>query len=508
MIDLLAARIAARAPGEVTPDAPAKAVGLGGGVWNMGPMLGSGTLYDRAAQRDPGRQREFIRSALAIYHTDRHIKRAEMVIAQRVAGLPWAIEDDEDNPIEGDDGPALGVAARELLSKPTNGKRIGAQPATWRELASITIRHAGLVNVAFWYLDSLNRRTNWPRQILYIRPDRLCPKVNNSGQLDHWGLDESADGKYVRLELDEVLPFYVEPPDAGYYGDGLVQAALELVKKTRLGDTHEIDTLDSGGRLAGIVSPKQPHIGQSLEPDAFDRLQLDIRNIVDLPDAAKRTIVSRAPVDFLPTAADLQKLQTVDLSRLNREEKFGLWGVHPEVAAYPGQAGLNSGERGNYQEATTWQNGCQPRADMLTETLNLQLLARLQTVGLTITFNLKTPTFDDDMPKFDMAQKAEKQPLTQAERRAILDLPPFDDERDDEVWVDGTRIYPAATPAASPAGAPGELGIAGGAAPQSEAAPPTEPTGQLFGGLSDAELAGLLTDPNLAHGSPIDLGDD
>lgn len=474
MIDLLAERIARR------PE-PAAVAGAGKAISGANPWAYGMTLpaYDGSAlRRDPRAHRLFIREAIGIYHSDRHIKRAEQVIVARVTGVDWHLEDAQENELE-EDGPAAALAVRDLLRKPTGGKRDGNQPASWRELVGLTVRHAGLVNVAFWYLDEIDRLVGWPKRLLYIRPDRMTPALDGNGELAAWSLDQGADGKGTKLELDEVLTFYVEPPDDGFYGHGLVEAALALARKTRLADSHENDVLDAGGRLAGIVSPKGGVGNEVNDPAVFDRLQLDLRNVVDLPDAAKRAIVARAPVDFIPTAADFQKLQTEELGRLAREEKFGLWGVNPTLAGFPAPTGLSSGDSRKFDEAATWQNACQPRADMITETIQYQLLDRLQKVGLALNLILEVPTFDDDTPAFENAAKAEKQPITQRERRAILSLPPFDDERDDEVWIGDQRIYPAAaTESTAPVpGGPAPEGPAGevAAAAPSAGGPGAEP---------------------------------
>lgn len=444
--------------------------------------------YIGDAQPDHNRstraQRQLIREALAVYYSDRHIKRAEQVIHQRVAGLKWHLEEPDGTEVT-DDSPDTLIAIRDLLEMPTNGVREGNQPFTWRELIALTVRHAGLVNVSFWYLDEVNSATGWPKRMLYVRPDRMSPGLDDNGELKYWAIDASDSKPGTKLELNEVLPFYLEPPDFGYYGRGNVEAAMELARKTRLTDRHELDTLSSGGRLAGIFSPKGGTQG-AVDPKYFDRLQTDLRNVVEAPDAAKRAIVSRAPIDFVPTAADLEKLQTVELSRLNREEKFGLWGVDPQLAGYPsGPVGLNGGEARSYVEASTWQNACQPRVDMLWEALQFQLLDRLKAIGIELMLVLDTPTFDDDTPKYEMASKAVEQPLTNKERRAILGLPPFDDERDDEVWMGGQRIYGGEEPASVTA-----AGAEGGVS------------------LSDDDLAALLTDEAFADVPPLDLDEE
>jgi hypothetical protein len=458
---------------------PAEKAVTGAGAFSMerGHYIGD---VGRDTPRTIHGQRLFIKEALGIYHTDRHIKRAEQVVSQRVAGLKWHLEEPDGTEVT-DDSPDNLIVIRDLLESPTGGERIGNQPRTRRELWGLTIRHAGLVNVGFWYLDEIDRAAGWPERILYIRPDRMSPGLDDNGELKYWALDASDNRPGTRLELNEVLVFYLEPPDDGFYGRGQVEAAMDIARKTRLGDRHELDVLSSGGRLAGIISPKMSGAGGPMDPTAFDRLQNDLRNVVEMPDAAKRAIVARAPVDFIPTAADLERLQTVELGRLNREEKFGLWGVDPQLAGYPGPGGLNSGESRAYIEASTWQNACQPRVDMLWEAIQYQLLDRLDKLGVNLSLEIETPTFDDDMPKFDMAQKAENLPLTQKERRALVGLPPFDDERDDEVWLGNVRIYGIEQPAAA--------AVAGAEAT-------TE--------LTDEELAGLLDDEQYAGVPPLE----
>lgn len=470
-----------RATRALLPERPEKAV-FGAGFHAMERGYYIGDYRSAEGNQSTRAQRQLIRESLAVYHTDRHIKRAEQVIHQRVAGLEWHLEEPDGTEVT-DESPDTLIAIRDLLEMPLGGEREGNQPFTKRELWGLTIRHAGLVNVAFWYLDEINKAIGWPKRLLYIRPDRMTPGLDDNGELTHWAIDANDRQAGTRLELNEVLPFYLEVPDFGFYGRGLVEAALDIARKTRLTDRHELDVLSSGGRLAGIISPKGGTQG-AVDPTYFDRLQTDLRNVVDMPDAAKRVIVARAPVDFEPTAADFERLQTVELSRLNREEKFGLWGVDPQLAGYPGPAGLNSGESRKYVEASTWQNACQPRVDMLWETLQFQLLDRLKAIGIDLQLIINTPTFDDDTPKYDMASKAVDQPLTQKERRAILGLPPFDDERDDEVWLGGQRIYGEEQPAAVAGVAPGEES----------------------GDLTDDELANLLADEG--DFPPLDLDED
>jgi hypothetical protein len=98
-------------------------------------------------------------------------------------------------------------------------------------------------------------------------------------------------------------------------------------------------------------------------------------------------------------------------------------------------AGLNSGSTKSYDEAALWQNAIGPRLNTITETANRLILSRYaETVGR-VTLHTKSPTFDDDSPRYDQAAKSTSMPLRNVERRDILGLPPLGDSRDDEVWL-------------------------------------------------------------------------
>src|SRR5688572_790943 len=61
--------------------------------------------------------RKFIREALGIYRTSRHIRRAEDTISNRIAGVPWHLEDDDGNEV-GDEAPEQLQTLRNLIEKP------------------------------------------------------------------------------------------------------------------------------------------------------------------------------------------------------------------------------------------------------------------------------------------------------------------------------------------------------------------------------------------------------
>ena len=57
---------------------------------------------------------------------------------------------------------------------------------TRRELWAITCRHIGLCGTSFWFLDQREAFAGTPAAILYIRPDRMTPIEDASGNLLAW----------------------------------------------------------------------------------------------------------------------------------------------------------------------------------------------------------------------------------------------------------------------------------------------------------------------------------
>lgn len=420
MLDTIARRATQKASLE-----PQKAVtGPGAAVMSWGVPIGNET---RNAQ-------QMMREAQAVYaRGNRWVKRAEMTISGRVGSVPWHLETDDGETI-GDDSPPELRRIRDLFEKPLGdeeySRQYPSQPSTRRSHWGVTSRHAGLCNVAFWHLDEIDAAANFPQRIFLIRPDRMTPRDEN-GRLIGWKLDADNQGGGTDLSLEEVLPFYLDQPDKGHFGTGLVESILTSIGLPNALDRHAIDTLGSGGRLPGLYAPKEP-----AGNEVFDRLVTDLRTIKDMPDSSKRDVVARAPLEFTPTSSDMNSLSVSFLSTMGRDDVLTHWGVPLSTIGGSVPVGLGSGESRKYDEAALWQNAIQFRIDMLYETIQYRLLDRLQAIGLNIRLVIDTPEFDDDAPKYELAKNAESLPLTNKERRAMVGLDPFGDPvLDNAVWM-------------------------------------------------------------------------
>lgn len=420
--------------------APAKAA-TGPGV----AMIQYGTpLMSRAA-----RPQEMMKRAQLAYHTNPWVKLAEATVVRRAVGLPWHLEDDDDAETEEvDTGPVKVV--RDLLERPQKNIPV-KQPAvsTRRGLTSLTLRHVGLCGMAHWYLDQREALTGIPLGILYINPARMYPIEDDAGNLVMWMLDPRSFGPRgepmggLGLRLDEVLTFYLDPPDAGNIGTGIYEAMTVKAQLTNLSDQHTAYVLGTGGRMAGILAPKEG----SLDPVQMATLEREMRNAAESSDAAKRMTIVAGPVDWIPTAADPSSLNQSELSSMNRDDILIGWGVPPETAGVPAPAGLGGSERGKYTEAVLMQGAVHDRVQSYREGVQYGLL---DGIGLGIQLEIEEPTFDDQSPAYEIASKARELPLTNKERRDLVGLPPFGteqkpDPRDDEIWLPSglTLVYEA-----------------------------------------------------------------
>lgn len=417
-----ASRIGLIAPEPAPAPVRKDAVGPGVAMFNWGTPIG---VFARSQQRA-------MREAQMLYHSNPWVASAERTVTRRLVGLPWHLEDENDEEAEGEPTGNVKIAT-DLIEKPQANLSTGRK-MTRRGLWSITSRHVGLCGMAYWYLDQIDRYAGIPLSILYINPARMWPAEDNAGNLTGWILDpkdEQGRGG-TPLELDEVLPFYLDEPDTGNLATGLAEVAALKARITNLADMHAAYILSTGGRLAGIVSPKEG----SIPDDKFQALVREFRNLVEAPDAAKRTTILQGPVDFTPTAANPSELNLLDLSKMNRDDLFAIWGVPPQLSGIPAPTGLNSGESRKYDEMTLMQGAVHDRVTAFRETIQYGLLDRFQKLGTTIELEIEEPTFDDAAPAYEIASKARELPLTNRERRELVGLDPFGKpEIDEAVWL-------------------------------------------------------------------------
>ena len=374
------------------------------------------------------------------------IRAAELVIAGKIQSLPWHIEDGDEETVDDDYTGPDAQELRTLIEKPMSSLPVGQQmfrTALWR----LTIRHIGLTGNSFWYLDGMNTFGN-PNAILYIRPDRMTPNDDANGNLVSWQLDKTATNPGMTLSLEETIHFVFDPPDVGHFGIGLVESALLWAANSQGLDRHTSMLIGSGGRLSGIMSPKQGVVG----PEQGLQLERDWRTIVDTSDAAKRLQIVNAPVDFQKTTLTPQELQIIDMMTYMRDGLLGLWGVPlTAIGIHERGSALSAGAAkvSESDDESLWQHAVKARTEPFLENLQARLVDPYQEQGESYTLIFDYPDFADNSSTYVDSQQAINQPLSNNQRLAILNLDPIDDSvigqsggpLGDEVWMPATQVY-------------------------------------------------------------------
>jgi phage portal protein BeeE/acetolactate synthase regulatory subunit len=372
------------------------------------------------------------REAQAVYHNNPWAYLAENTVSGVASGVAFHVEDDRGETVP-ETHPAL-VPIYRPVEDADRRKRIKRRPM-WQ----LTLRHGGLCGESFWYADG-GLGPVPPRGFVYINPARMWEAQDKAGNLVGWVMDaDRLDGRQpVGFEVEEILHFVYDPPDEGHRGIGIAEAAWRKLHLSEASDIHAEKSIRSGGRKPGIITPTD---GKVFNEDEYQAIVRELRNVTDSPDAAKKSLIFKAPVDYKDAGIAPSQMQLSELMKSGRDDTLAIWKVSPSQVGITSGRGLNSGETQKYEEASTWQNAREPRLNMLREALQEDYLDQF---GFTLILHL--PEFDDQAPLYDLADKATNQPLTNNERRALIGLPPFEDQFIGNAIYLPSTLVPIATP--------------------------------------------------------------
>lgn len=419
-----------------------------------------------------------------------YIRKAEGVISDKIGSMLWHLEDPDGETIDAKYSDPKAVEAWKLISDPMGAldvKDVGTKYPRSR-IWEITSRHMGLAGCGAWFLDQLDD-FGIPTAICYVRPDRLTPQYeNNRTKLTGWKLDRRPGYEGTDLSIDEIRLFVLETPNEGVFPPGLVESALTKALLNGAIDRHFAQVLQAGGRLAGILSPKQ---GAIEDDGIYNQLVRDWRNITEQPESARRLQVTRAPIEFTKTAASMAELEIAKLMELNRNDLLALWGVPLSQIGGSSPTGLNSGDVRKYDEAALWQNAIHPRLGELADGIQPILNRWEPYMGWAPMVVLEEPEFDDDSPRYDKVQKSQFVALTENERRSQLGFDPLPEDlmgptgkpMGEEIWRPGTQYPVGIAPAEPPPMTEAKMTVPSWSAYAANAAPP----GPIQGAPSAAE---------------------
>ena len=382
------------------------------------------------------------RQALETYRNNEWVHLAEGLIDDKFATVKWHLEDRDGETVDEESTDPIQQAILAFLRRPSP---LWSRTASWK----LTARHMGLVGRCFWYLDALDTVTGIPRAAYIINPGRMWAAEDRRGNLIGWVMDaDRPDGRDpVPFTLDEIIQFPLDPPDSGYYGTGKVEAAWRKLLLTQHADEYAAGIFASGGRIPGLIFPAN---GVTFAND--DDFRSFVHAVRDSTDAGRRMSALRTAVDYERTAEPPNALELPDLLMLGRDDTLALWGVPKSQVGMEAKTGLNGGERNKYDEASLWQNAVEPRLFTFAELLQERILDRH---GLTLV--LETPNFDDDIPLYEIAEKARYAPLSVNQRLALLGMDPLDEtvygaELGNTIFMDSrmSQVWPKVAPPPEP----------------------------------------------------------
>jgi HK97 family phage portal protein len=263
---------------------------------------------------------------------------------------------------------------------------------TGRQLRQKTQIRIDMAGNAFWYLESPDVFYGLPRAIYGISPARMEPSRNAKGELIGWVMDRNRPGGGVPFEPEEILHFATGSPDDDVWGIGVVEAVYAEVPLTNLMATHTANVLETGGRLAGMLWPKDRALNEAEFKDAQNAWRSTISN----GQAAKRLLLFPEPMEYSQGASTPAEIGIPELAELNRDNILTAFPIDPVQLGVPLSPGMNSGESRRYQRREYYEGCIHPRVELLEETIQVGLLSRYEkAIGSTYDFEIEEPNLDD-----------------------------------------------------------------------------------------------------------------
>jgi hypothetical protein len=322
--------------------------------------------------------------------------KAGAKIADDVSTLDWAVSDGDAE--EGDneatlDRPDLRVPF-ESLAPIDQFQRLLERPNpeyTGRTLLRKTQVRLDFAGAACWYLEGGSG--GLPSAIYGISPARMWPSFSKSGVLLGWVMDKDAPSGGVPFDKSEILWFSTgNAADDDIWGVSVVESVYSQVPLTDAMARHTANVLTTGGRLAGMLWPKD----RSLNEDEFLDAQRAWRSVSSDPDAGKRLLIFPEPMEYQAGASTPAEIGIPELAVLNRDEILTAFPISPYRLGVPMPGGLNSGEVRREDRRDYWEETIHPRADLLQEVIQVGLLSRYEeATGQTYDFAIDEPNLDD-----------------------------------------------------------------------------------------------------------------
>jgi phage portal protein BeeE len=323
--------------------------------------------------------------------------KAGSKIARDVSTLDWSVSDGDAEEGEEEttlDRPDLRIPFRSL-GPIDQFMRLLERPNpsyTGRQLFHKTQVRIDFAGAAAWYLE--NGSQGLPTAIYGISPARMWPSYDKAGKLIGWVMDKDKPEGGVPFAKEEILWFTTgNATDDEIWGQSVVEAVYAQVPLSEQAARHTSNVLTTGGRLAGMLWPKD----RALSENEFIDAQRAWRNVASDPNAAKRLLIFPEPMEYASGASTPAEIGIPELAELNQTEILTAFPVSPYMLGVPQPAGMNaSGETRREERRDYWEGTIHPRADLLEEFIQVGLLNRYEEAeGRTLDFEIVEPDLDD-----------------------------------------------------------------------------------------------------------------
>jgi hypothetical protein len=155
---------------------------------------------------------------------------------------------------------------------------------------------------------------------------------------------------------------------------------------------HVGDVLTTGGRLAGMISPKT---AASTRTSTRTSCARGATSAVD-PNAGRRLLVFPEPMDWTSGASTPTELGIPELSALTRDEILTAFPISPYMLGVPMPHGLASGEQRREERHEYWEGTQHPRVEIWEDAIQQQLIGRYENaVGRPLDMDIEEPNLDD-----------------------------------------------------------------------------------------------------------------
>ena len=276
---------------------------------------------------------------------------------------------------------------------------------TGRQLRQKTMIRTDMAGWCFWWTALGSDGLIQEDGIYGISPTRLWPSYNAKGNLIGWVMDRNSPSGGTPFSAEEIVPFTYSSADDDVYGVGVVESVYEQIPLSGAAARHTADLLSTGGRMAGMMWPKD----RALDETEFTDAQRAWRNVTSDSNAAKRLLLFPEPMEWTNGASTPAEIGIPELATLNRDEILTAFPISPYILGVPSPGGLNSGETRREDRTDYWLNTIHPRVELFEEAVQTHIMSRYEkVVGYTLDFEVEEPNLDDAeaiLAKTDALQK-------------------------------------------------------------------------------------------------------